>query len=233
VTGMNDIIASNSPTDLAFEQGQTQKAAAGINTWSRGKWARRITESWQMQVPSIFEVAALLKSAKEELRRGDWMKMVKAELPFSQSTANKLLKIGQCEHLRNSEHVPNLPAHWGTLFELTLMTPEQFEHSFTSGAITPRMQRKDVRVLRGATVATTGAGTSAFALLKERAAEQACEIATLKAQLSNVQDGSVFDLRRDTPKSIAAVIAATVTEAKATTIAEAIKAAIKAKKKAA
>jgi hypothetical protein len=45
-----------------------------------------------------------------------------------------------------------------------------------------------------------------------------------------VQDGSVFDLKRDTPKSIAKVIAAPVTEAKATTIAEAIKAAIKARR---
>jgi hypothetical protein len=206
---------------------QTQQAAARINTLSRGKWAQRITESWQRQVPLIFEIAALLESAKEELRRGDWMKMVKAELPFSQSTANKLLKIGQCEHLRNSDHVPNLPAHWGTLFELTLLTPEQFEHGITSGAITPRMQRKDVKALRGATTASGTTGMkSAFAVLKERADQQAREIQQLKAQLANVQDGSQFDLKRDTAKNIAKVVAGTVNEAKAKAIAEAIAIAI-------
>jgi hypothetical protein len=59
------------------------------------------------------------------------------------STANKLMKIGACDHLRNSEHVPNLPVHWGTLFELTLLTAEQFNHGIESGAINPKMQRKD------------------------------------------------------------------------------------------
>jgi hypothetical protein len=47
------------------------------------------------------------------------MKMVKEELPFGQDTANKLMKIATCDHLRNSEHVLNLPAHWGTLRDVT------------------------------------------------------------------------------------------------------------------
>ena len=59
------------------------------------------------------------------------------------------MKIAACDHLRNSEHVPNLPVHWGTLFELTLLTADQFEHGITTGAINPKMQRKDVGALRG------------------------------------------------------------------------------------
>jgi hypothetical protein len=224
---MDDITASNSPTDLAFERGQTQQAAAGINTLSRGKWARRITESWQKQVPSIFEVAALLESAQAELRKRDWTAMVRNDLPFSQSTATKLVRIAKCDHLRNSDHGPNLPACWRTLFELTLLTPEQFADGIARGVVNPKMQRKHVKELRGGGYDKTGESAPT---LKQRLTDAQCEIATLKAQLSNVQDGSVFDLKRDTPKSIAEVIAATVTEAKATTIAEAIKAAIKAKK---
>jgi hypothetical protein len=210
------------------QPGQTQQAAAGINTLSRGKWARRITECWQKQVPSIFEVAAALESAQAELRKRDWTAMVRNDLPFSQSTATKLVKIAKCDHMRNSDHGPNLPACWRTLFELTLLTPEQFADGIARGVVNPKMQRKHVKELRGGGRDETGGST--HPALKQRLADAQREIATLKAQLSNVQDGSVFDLKRDTPKSIAEVIAATVPEAKATTIAEAIKAAIKAKK---
>jgi hypothetical protein len=119
------------------------------NVMPRGKWAARIAEAWQKQLPSIFEVASLLESAKAELRHGDWAKLIKADLPFSQSTANKLMKIAACDHLRNSDHGPNLPACWRTLYELTALTAEQFKHGIKTGAINPKMQRKDVRALRG------------------------------------------------------------------------------------
>ena len=127
----------------------THQTPAVLNVMSRGKWAKRITEAWQKQLPSIFEVASLLESAKSELRHGDWAKMIKADLPFSQSTANKLMKIAACGHLRNSDHGPNLPACWRTLYELTTVTAEQFEHGITTGSINSKMQRKDVRALRG------------------------------------------------------------------------------------
>jgi hypothetical protein len=127
----------------------TQSGVQECNSISRAKWAERIAHAWQKQVLSIFETASLLESAKAELRRGDFMKMVKAELPFSQSTANKLIKIAACGHLHNSEHVPNLPAHWGTLFELTLLTGTQFESGIKTGEINPKMERKAIRALRG------------------------------------------------------------------------------------
>jgi hypothetical protein len=55
----------------------------------------------------------------------------------------------QNDNVRNSEHVPNLPVQWGTLYALTKLTDEQFDNGIKSGAINPNMQRKDVNVLRG------------------------------------------------------------------------------------
>jgi hypothetical protein len=118
------------------------------NQLPREKWAKRIAVAWQKQVPSIFEVGALLEAAKAELKHGEWMALVKEELPFGQSTANKLMKIFGCEHM-NSDHAPNLPVHWMTLHDLALLTPAQFEAGIASGAINPKMQRKDVKALRG------------------------------------------------------------------------------------
>jgi hypothetical protein len=135
---VTDTISPSPPQDHAI-----------ANTLPRNKWAQRITDAWQAQVPSIFEVGSLLEAAKAELRHGAWIGMAKADLPFSLSTANQLMKIARCDHLRNSQCVTNLPAHWGTLFELTLLTASQFESGIASGKINPRMQRRDVKALRG------------------------------------------------------------------------------------
>lgn len=105
------------------------------NVLPRTKWAKRIVAAWQSQVLSIFEVGSLLVSANNELKRGEWIAMIKSDLPFSRSTANKLIKIATCDHLRNAEHVPHLPAHWGTLFELALLTAEQFKRGICAPPI--------------------------------------------------------------------------------------------------
>jgi hypothetical protein len=215
--------------NIAFST-PTQDTTAFSNTLSPGKWVMRITEAWQKQVPAILEVAMLLEAADAELRKRDYMAMVRKDLPFSQSTATKLSKIAKCSHL-NSDHGPNLPACWRTIYELTLLTPTQFEHGIKTGVINPKMQRKDVKVLRGQGATPTGTKTSsAFAKLKDRSEEQAHEIQKLKAQLANVQDGSLYDLKKDKLKDIAAVFADTITEARANALFEEVKTAFKAKK---
>jgi hypothetical protein len=211
----------------------TQAAVHERNSLARRKWAELFLDAWQKQVPSIIEAGSILESAKAELRHGEWIAMIQSDLPISRSTANKLMKIAACDHLRNAEHVPYLPAHWGTLFELTLLTEEQFERGIKNGAINPKMQRKEVKALRGVTAITTESKPSSVAILKSRVAEQDIEIAQLKAQLANVHDGSLFDLKKDTPQNIADVVTSTVTQTKAIAISNAIKSAIKNKYQAA
>src|SRR5262249_13166188 len=92
------------------------------NIRSRSKWAARIADAWQKQITSIFETGSLLESAKAELRHGEFVNMIKVDLPFGRSTVNKLMKIAACDQLRNAEHAPHLPAHWMTLYDLTLLT---------------------------------------------------------------------------------------------------------------
>lgn len=119
------------------------------NQLPREKWAKRIGAAWQKQVPSIFEVGALLEAAKAELKHGEWLAMIKGELPFDPSTAQRLIKITINEKLRDAAHAQHLPAHWPTLYELTKLTAEQFATGIETGAINPKMQRKDVKALRG------------------------------------------------------------------------------------
>jgi hypothetical protein len=210
----------------------TAQTQAIPNVISRGKWAMRITEAWQKQLPSIFEVASLLESAKTELRHGDWIKLIKNDLPFSRSTTNKLIKIGACDHLRNAERVPHLPAHWGTLFELTLLTREQFEHGITTGAINPKMQRKHVGALRGDEQMSHEPRVSPMAVLKRQLEDCNHKIAHLEEQLACADSGSVFDLKKDSTKDMASVVVNTISETKADAFADDIKYALKAKRQA-
>jgi hypothetical protein len=207
----------------------TLPAEAAPNILTRGSWAKRITDAWQRQVPSIFEVASLLESAEAELRKRDWTAMVRNDLPFGQSTASKLVKIARCDHLRISDHGPNLPACWRTLYELTTLTIEQFEHGITTGAINPKMQRKDIRVLRGDGQMSHEPRISPMALLKRQLDKRLREIAHLQESLAYADQGSLFDLKKDTAGDIANVVVGTITEAKAIAVADAIKAAIKAR----
>jgi hypothetical protein len=120
------------------------------NAHSRAKWAELISNAWRDQLTSIFKTGDLLVAAKAELAHGEWAALFKGnEVPFSQSMANKLMAISGNELLRNSEHVPNLPVAWGTLYELAKLTSAQFANGIKSGTIYPKMQRKAVLELRG------------------------------------------------------------------------------------
>jgi hypothetical protein len=200
---------------------QAASAQANPNVWTRESWAARITDAWQRQIPSIFEVGSLLEAAKTELRHGDFVKMVKADLPFSRSTANKLMRIAASDHVRNAESIPHLPAHWAILHGLTLLTAEQFERGIKSGAINTKMKLKDVRALRDEGTPDRS-GPSPIALLKRQLNERTHEIAHLQEQLSCAETGSLFDLKDNTANDIANVVVGTVSETKAIAIADAM-----------
>jgi hypothetical protein len=159
------------------------------NTLNPADWAERICDAWRAQVDSIFHTGDLLQSAKAELKHGDWLRMLKAgRLPFGRSTVTKLMKLAACEQLRNADHGPHLPACWRTLFELALLTPEQFADGIESGAINPGMQRKDVKELRGDPPKKATTGPSLRAQLAEAMAEIQ-RLRTLLAERKPASDG--------------------------------------------
>jgi hypothetical protein len=174
----------------------------------------------------------MLDSAKEELRKADWRAMVDDDLPFGKRTADRLMSIATDDRLRSETHASHLPACWMTLYELHRLTDEQFELGIRTGAIYPKMQRKNVKALRGDAQVSVEPRLSPMALLKRQLDERIHEIARLQAQLTCADQGSLFDLRTDTVSNIANVVVNTITESKAIALADAIKAAIKAKRQA-
>jgi hypothetical protein len=73
--------------------------------------------------------------------------MVRQELKWSKTTGHRLISIAQDDRLAEVAHVL-LPPSWGTLYQLTRLTDEQFQAGLDSGVIHAGMERKDVAKLK-------------------------------------------------------------------------------------
>lgn len=105
-------------------------------------WALRISACWQASVKAILEVGRLLSEAKQALPHGEFGSMCESALPFTARTAQMLMAIAADPRLTNPKHVSLLPPHWGTLYELTKLTDEQFDAGVKDGTIIPDLDRQ-------------------------------------------------------------------------------------------
>jgi hypothetical protein len=88
-----------------------------------------------------------------------------------------------------------LPAHWGTLFELTTLTKEQFEGGIERGVINAKMQRKHVKALRGDAAKLDKPGRrSRVAELSQENAQLKAAIAQLNARVAELEAARAKEL---------------------------------------
>ena len=66
------------------------------------------------------------------------------QLPFSQSTAVKLMSIAGNTALKNSEHVTNLPNDWGSIATLARLPAPKLKAELKNGNIAPGMNRAQI-----------------------------------------------------------------------------------------
>jgi len=105
-----------------------------------------IRESWNASVESIIETGRRVQVALSELPHGEKATLWE-RLPFGERTGQRLVAIGLHPHISNPTHVSVLPPSWGTLYELTKLTDEQWERGVSEGLIHPGMERKHVKQL--------------------------------------------------------------------------------------
>jgi hypothetical protein len=111
-------------------------------------WALRITTRWRTSIESIIETGQLLIDSKLSLEHGQFEAMIEVQLPFSSSTARRLMAIASDKRISDRAHVNVLPASWGTLYELTKLSDEEFEGAIEKKIIRPDMERAEVALLR-------------------------------------------------------------------------------------
>jgi hypothetical protein len=112
-------------------------------------WALRINASWRRSFETVVETGQLLIDAKAKLaQHGTWESLVETKLDFSPSVAQRLMAVARDERLTNPAHVQLLPRSYGTLYELTKLSDEEFERGLQEEIIRPDMERKDVQHIR-------------------------------------------------------------------------------------
>jgi N6-adenosine-specific RNA methylase IME4 len=108
------------------------------------EYVEKITSSFHQSVRSIIETGTWIARAKAALPHGEFGEMIKSQLPFRASTAQRLMAIAGDARLSNPAHVQHLPPHWGTLYELTRLDDDVFQQQLDDGKIRPDMTRGDV-----------------------------------------------------------------------------------------
>ena len=123
--------------------------AASSNTRSWKTFAELIAGSWQKQAGAIIETGRHLLEAKQELSHEEYSALVALKLPFDSSVARKLLRIAANSIVCALGHVAKLPPCWTIIYDLSKLDDEVLLAAIKDGRINPKMQRKDVRALRG------------------------------------------------------------------------------------
>jgi hypothetical protein len=160
-----------------------------INARSPEQWAEIIRAKWQDTVAGIFETGQLLCNAREELGAAAFWVMTRDRLKFAKSTVSYLMTIATDERLSEVLHI-KLPASYGTLYELTRLTDEQFQTGIDTGVIHAGMERKDVAQLRPPKKETqpiAGPALSGRELVEHRMLETRKQIVAALRELTPVE----------------------------------------------
>jgi hypothetical protein len=114
---------------------------------SRAQWAKRIRSAHTKTVAAILKLGRTLLAAKKALPHGEFLKMIKHDLPFTPSTAQRLMAIAADPKIANAARAQLLPRAWSTLYELTKVPEPAFERAVSAGDIHPKMTRDASRFL--------------------------------------------------------------------------------------
>ena len=106
-------------------------------------YKKQITENWQKSLESVMKVANLLVGAKQELDKKEWYYLIN-ELPFTKSTTSKLLCIGKDKRIVDPENLAILPFSYATLYEISLLSDDEFSEVKKQGILSDKVQRKDI-----------------------------------------------------------------------------------------
>ena len=106
------------------------------------KYAQRITNCQRKSIQSIVECGRLLIAAKDELKHGEFLKMIENNLPFKRSSTQALMKIAADVRITKYQRAGCLPAHWSTLAKLTQLPDAAFEARIADGTLHPGLERR-------------------------------------------------------------------------------------------
>jgi hypothetical protein len=96
-------------------------------------WHTRIIEAWRRSIDAIFRTGDLLVEAKAELGHGEFINMIRTQLPFRERTAQRLMQIAADQRLRNASAQTHLPPEIPILYGLTRLCNTAFDQAIAAG----------------------------------------------------------------------------------------------------
>lgn len=115
----------------------------------------RFEGSLRSSLAVAIDLGKQLIAAKEALPHGEFGRLFAEHddaaadaVRFSQSWANKVMRIASNQAISNSEHAPNLPADLTAVFELACMSAPALEAAIEAGKVTPQTTRAEAKAIR-------------------------------------------------------------------------------------
>jgi Protein of unknown function (DUF3102) len=115
-------------------------------------YAAEIRKLWTEASRKFLAIGEYLLQAQRVFRHGDKMRRLQEMLPFSYSTANRLMRVAEAVHehrLRREQ----LPAHYPTAYALTTLSDDELREAERRNLVTPDVQRREIeafiREIRG------------------------------------------------------------------------------------
>mgnify|MGYP000314936607 CR=1 FL=1 len=115
---------------------------------TRKQHARVIAKAWNTAAEGFLEVGRCLVAARSALEEQPFKDMCEKELPFSRSTAYRLIAIAEDPRIGRVAHGLQLPGSWRTQYQLTRLPDDVFSAALEAGEITPDTTRADVGRIR-------------------------------------------------------------------------------------
>jgi N6-adenosine-specific RNA methylase IME4 len=106
-------------------------------------WVALIAASHRSNIEQFIHTGRLITAAKDALPHGEFGEMIKA-LPFSARMAQIYMTVAADARITNAKHISHLPAHIGTLYEISKLQDAEFEAHIADGTIRPDMERRDI-----------------------------------------------------------------------------------------
>lgn len=108
---------------------------------TRTEWVKEICACLRRSVEGILDAGKALITAKADLEHGQFLAMIKSDLPFGADTAQSYMAIARDARLSKAEHIRHLPPCWSTLLEITRLSDDEFTRLIADGTINGNPQK--------------------------------------------------------------------------------------------
>tara|TARA_R110002074_G_scaffold2978_5_gene16392 strand:- start:345 stop:1106 length:762 start_codon:yes stop_codon:yes gene_type:complete len=113
----------------------------------RCEFAERIASAWHKSQEKLFSLGRALAEAKEKLPHGEFLAMIKTDLPFGPDLAQMFMRISSDPKLINADTSKFLPSSATALDELRRLPDASFKQAIANKEIRPDMTVVEARAL--------------------------------------------------------------------------------------